>query len=706
MRLWLSGLCAAGLLASAGGVVHASEKAEIAKSAITHEALWLMPRVSAPIVSPDGRHAVTMVVEPAYEGTEQRSDLWLVATDGGQSPRRLTSAPGAESAPAFSADSQRLAFVAKRSGDEVAQVYVLDLSGGEAQRVTSVSSGARAPQFSPDGKHILFVSDIYVGAKDDAEQRRIEAERDARDYNARVYTGFPIRNWDRWIGERRPHVLVQPLAGGEARNLLAGSELVAASGFSGRGGLGSEELDAVWAPDGQSVIFIASRNRHRSAFAFTHLDLWQVSVGGGEPRRLTGSDEDDADDSFSAPRFSADGKYLLAAQSPRSASVYNAGRLARFSWPAMTPRGGLLMPESLSVSSYVAATPSADQVWVSAEYHGQEAVFRGSFDGKPARRVALPPHGLYTGLAGGGKGRHSTLLGIYESGTEPPEVVRIDPVRGTHTALTRFAAAKAAALDLAPLEHFWFEHEGRRVHSMLVRPPDFDPAKKYPLLVLMHGGPHTMWRDMWVLRWNYHLLAAPGYVVLLTNYAGSTGFGEEFARGIIGDPFLGPAQDINRAADEAISRYDFIDPARQCAAGASYGGHLANWLQGTTERYRCLISHAGLVNLEAQWGTSDVAYSREVSSGGPVWEQGEVWREQNPIRLAANFKTPTLVTVGEKDFRVPINNSLEYWTALQRQQVESRLIVFPDENHWVLKGGNSRFFYQEVHDWLARWLGE
>lgn len=706
MRLWFSGLLAAALVASAGGIAHASEKAENVKTPITHEALWLMPRVSAPVVSPDGRFAVTTVVEPAYETNEQRGDLWLFPTDGSRPPQRLTTAPGTESAPAFSADSQRLAFVAKRGDDEVAQIYVLDLSGGEAQRVTSVSSGARAPQFSPDGTRILFVSDVYLEAEDDAAQRRIEAERKARDYNARVFTGFPIRNWDRWIGERRPHVLVQSLDGGPARNLLFGSQLVTAPGYAGRGALGSEELDAVWAPDGRSIVFNASRNRHRSAFAFTHLDLWQVSIDGGEPRRLTGDEGDEAGDSYSAPRFSADGKYVLATRSPRTDSVYNASRLTRLSWPAMAPRGELVLPDALSVSTYVAASPGADEVWASAEYHGQEAVFQGGFDGKPARRVALPPKGLYTGLAGAGKGGKDALLGIYESATEPPEVVRIDPARGSHTALTQFATAQAATLDMAPLEPVWFEHDGRRVHSMLLRPPGFDPAKKYPLLVLMHGGPHTMWRDMWVLRWNYQLLAAPGYVVLLTNYVGSTGFGEQFARGIMGDPFIGPAQDINRAADEAIARFDFIDGTRQCAAGASYGGHLANWLQGTTDRYRCLISHAGLLNLEAQWGTSDVAYPREVSSGGPVWEQGEVWREQNPVRLAGNFKTPTLVTVGENDFRVPINNSLEYWTVLQRQQVESRLIVFPDENHWILKGGNSRFFYQEVHDWLARWLGE
>lgn len=693
-------------LMAVAGVLQASDATPAGKAPITHEALWLMPRVAPPVISPDGRQAVVQVVEPAYEGKDQRSALWWMATDGKMPPRRLTSDPGVESGAVFSADGKRLAFVAKRAGDDAAQVYVMNLDGGEAQRVTRLSTGARLPQFSPDGRRILFVSNVYIGAKNDAEQRRLEEERKARDYNARVYTGFPIRNWDRWLGELRPHVFVQSLEGGEALNLMAGSALVSAPGFAGRGGMGNEELDAVWAPDGQSVLFIASRNRNRSAYSFTHMDIWQVPANGGEPRRLTGRDGEDPDDGYSTLRFSADGKRLFALLGPHTDSVYNATRLVRFDWPGMTDRRVLEGPNALSVSTYAIAPPSGDEVLFSAETDGQEAVFRGGFDGKPARRVALPEKGLYTNLALGGTGRDAVLLGTYESAAEPPEVVRIDPVRGGHVALTSFAAPHAAKLDLASLETFWFEREGRQIHNMLLRPPGFDPARKYPLLVLMHGGPHTMWRDMWVLRWNYHLLAAPGYVVLLTNYTGSTGFGEEFARGILGDPLRGPALDINKAADEAIARYSFIDAERQCAGGASYGGHLANWLQGTTDRYRCLISHAGLVNLEAQWGTSDIAWSREAANGGPVWEQGTVWREQNPIRLAANFKTPTLVTFGEQDFRVPINNGLEYWTALQRQQVESRLVVFPDENHWILKGGNSRYFYKEVHDWLARWLGE
>jgi dipeptidyl aminopeptidase/acylaminoacyl peptidase len=214
-----------------------------------------------------------------------------------------------------------------------------------------------------------------------------------------------------------------------------------------------------------------------------------------------------------------------------------------------------------------------------------------------------------------------------------------------------------------------------------------------------------MWRDQITLRWNYHLLAQPGYIVLLTNYTGSTGFGEAFSRAINNDPFDGPARDVNEAADEAIRKFAFIDGSRQAAAGASYGGHLVNWLEATTTRYRCLISHAGLVNSEAQWGTSDAIYHRELIAGGPPWEQGAVWREQNPIRRAGQFKTPMLLSVGEHDFRVPLNNTLENWSALQRMKVPSRLLVWPNANHWISNGEDSRQFYAEVRGWLARWMG-
>ena len=315
--------------------------------------------------------------------------------------------------------------------------------------------------------------------------------------------------------------------------------------------------------------------------------------------------------------------------------------------------------------------------------------------------------GVYTGLKIPTKASSTILFANWESAINPPEVFRLNLETKTQQPLTSFNAEQVTKIDWQPLRHFWFTSKaGKRIHNMIALPPNFDEYKKYPLLVVMHGGPHSMWRDNWGLRWNYLMLSRPGYVVLLTNYSGSTGFGEEFAQSIQGDPFKGPGNEINEGADEAIRLYSFIDASRQAAAGASYGGHLANWMQATQTRYKALISHAGLINLESQWGTSDTIYSREVNNGGPVWEQGPVWREQNPIRFAKNFRTPVLLSVGENDFRVPLNQTLENWSVLQRLRIPSRLIVWPDENHWILKGENSRYWYQEVYAWLKKYLDE
>lgn len=680
-------------------VVSAAEPKPAGKT-ITHEDLWLMPRVGAPTLSPDGRLVVFQVVEPAYKKDATRTNLWLVPSDGSAPARRITQNGSSEAGVAWSADSTRIAFAAKRGDDKQAQIWVLDLArGGEALKATSLSTGAGSPKFSPDGSRILFASRVYPDAKNDADSEKLAKADEDRKYKARVYTGFPIRYWDKWLDDKQNHLFVQTIGRDDARDLLAGTALSRLAGFATAG----DDGGAQWAPDGKSIVFAASRNRDRAAWSFTHTDLFQVGVEGGEPRRLTGADGLEAGDSWALPRFSRDGRSLVAAFEPNSGSTYNATRLVVMDWPGLRQRGRVELPDARSVESFGIA-PDGRELFLTAEDAGQEKLYRAPIGGGMATLAATPPHGVWSSLAVGGT-RSPVLVASQESATEPPEIVRLDVGGKPAQRLTDFATAKAAALSLPPLENYWFTNSrGVRIHNMLVRPPQFDPAKKYPLLVLMHGGPYSQWRDAWVLRWNYHLLAAPGYVVVLTNYVGSTGFGEEFSRRIEGDPLKGPGEDINEAADEAIRRYGFIDASHQCAAGASYGGHLSNWLQGTTTRYRCLISHAGLVNLESQWGTSDGIYGREVSAGGPVWEQGKVWREQNPIRLAANFRTPVLVTAGEKDYRVPINNDLEYWSALQRMRVESRLVVFPDENHWILDGENSRYFYQEVGDWLARWL--
>jgi len=671
------------------------------KRPITHEDVWLMKRVGAPAPSPDGKWVIFSVVEPAYDEKDQVSDLWIVPADGGAKPRRLTFTKGGESGATWSADSRMIAFSARRENDEVNQIYVIDVvTGGEAIRVTNLSTGARGPQFSPDGKMILFQSSVYPGAMNDEDNKRIAAERRARKYRARVYEGFPIRNWDRWLEDTQTHVFIQSLEpGSKAKDLLAGTKLAKESGFSGATTSGGDDLQPVWTPDGASIVFVAMINRNAAAYSETNTDLFQISTSGGAPKQLT-----TGKDSYARPTFSPDGKSLYCLVNPSTDKVYNLDRIALFAWPNFGERRIITAGFDRSPSSF-AVSPDSKTIFLTAEDAGHEHVYRVSTEGGPVIQEVQIGEGVYTNIAVPAKSASVKIIGNYESAVMPARITCFESSPRRVIDLAQFDDERAAKIDWQPLRHFTFTSKrGKQIHSMIALPPNFDENKKYPLFVVIHGGPHSMWRDQFFIRWNYHLLAQPGYVVLLTNYTGSTGFGERFAQEIQLDPLKGPGEEINEAADEAIKRFKFIDASRQAAGGASYGGHLANWLQATTTRYKCLISHAGLVNLESQWGTSDTIYSRELNNGGPVWEQGPVWREQNPIRYAAKFRTPMLITIGENDFRVPLNNSIENWSVLQRLRVPSKLIVFPEENHWILKGENSRFWYGEAHAWLKRWL--
>ena len=673
------------------------------KAAITHETLWMMKRVGAPTPSPDGRWVAFPITEPSYDDKEQVSDLWIVPADGSAKPRRLTSGKAAEGDPAWSPDSRRLAFTTKREGDEASQVYVLDVvGGGEAFRVTSLSTGARKPKWRPDGGAILFTSVVFPGAPDDEAQKTIAAERKAQKYRVRAYESFPIRYWDKWLDDTEAHVFVQGLEpGAKAKDLLAGTKLVAERGFGGRMTDTGEELDTAWSADGTSIVFSATTGRHTAAFAEVSVHLYKVAATGGEPQPLT-----NGPGTYERPAFSPDGSALFALFTPQNGKLYNLTRLARVSWPDLGTPTILTAAFDRSVSSF-ALGPDGRKAYFTAEDAGIEKLHTVPVGGGPVEAALESTEGVFGALTVPAKAASNVLFATWETAVLPAEVFRIEPDKGARTALTNVNVGTAAQIDWSPLRHFWFQSRGgRRIHNMLALPPAFDEKKKYPLLVLMHGGPASMWRDQITLRWNYHLLAAPGYVVLLTDYTGSTGYGEGFAQGIEGDPLAGPGREINEAADEAIKRFPFIDGTRQAAAGASYGGHLANWLQATTTRYRCLISHAGLISLDSQWGTSDTIYHREIMNGGPVWERGKVWREQSPARHAKSFRTPILLSVGENDFRVPLNQTLENWSYLQRLRVPSRLLVWPEENHWILKPENSRFFYGEVHAWLKKHLAQ
>ncbi len=681
------------------------------KHAISHEDVWLMKRVGAPIPSPDGKWVVFSVVEPAYDEKEVVTDLWIVPADGSAAPRKITNTKGGESGTTWSPDSKSIAFSAKRDGDEVNQIYLLNIAeGGDAVRVTSLSTGASSPQFSPDGKTLLFTSTVFPGAMNDEENKKFAAERKAKKYNARVYESFPIRYWNRWLTDQQTHLFVQSLeAGAKAKDILAGSNLVKTKGFAGRMADTGEEFDATWTPENDAIIFAATTEKNKAAYANASTQLYKISANGGEATAITKERG-----SYSKPKFSPDGKSLYYLFERETVKVYNLTRLAKLDWPVIGEQKIITANFDRSVSSFAITSYKSD-VYLTAEDNGSEKIYWISAEGGALEDRGGNKGGAFTNLVIPKNSRYPVLFINRENATSPTEIVvlhektidgkkpRLDYFPPKQ--LTNFNNDRVAMIDWQPLREFTFTSKrGKQIHNFVALPPNFDENKKYPLFVVIHGGPHTQWRDQFFLRWNYHLLASPGYVVLLTNYTGSTGFGEKFAQEIQGDPLLGPAEEINQAADEAIKQFKFIDGTRQAAGGASYGGHLANWLQATTTRYKCLISHAGLVNLESQWGTSDGIYHREVGNGGPVWEQGEIWRKQNPIRYAANFKTPMLLTIGEQDFRVPLNNTLENWSVHQRLQIPSKLIVFPDANHWILKGEDNKFFVSEVQAWLKKWL--
>ncbi|MGK2859405.1 MAG: S9 family peptidase [Thermoanaerobaculia bacterium] len=671
------------------------------KKPIDHETLFLFKSVGAPVPSPDGKWVLTSVSEPAYDEKDEIADIWIVPADGSAKPRRLTAGKGGESGASWSPDGKKIAFTAKRDGDEANQLYVLDLAGGEAQRITKLTLGARGPKWSPDGKSISFQSAVWRGAVDEETNKKLNEERKNAKSKVRAYDGFPVRQWDRWLDEKQTHLFVVPADGSAApKNLLVGTKLVEAKGYRGGGGESSgDSLSPEWAPDSKSIVINAMTNMDVAAYAEPSLHLYEVSVAGGEPKALTSGDV-----SYSGASFSPDGKTLCFTSTAGKNVLYAHDRLSCAAWPWKGAVRQLAPAFDRSVSS-ISFTPDSRTIYFDAEDGGHIRIWSVPVAGGEAKLAIDTPQGVYGGLTIPEKSNPPALFANWESAVSPAENVRIDLTTKKRTTLTSFNAEKAAGIDWLPLREFWFTAKsGRKIHNFIALPPGFDETKKYPLLVLMHGGHANMWRDSISKRWNYHLLAKPGYVVLGTDYRGSTGYGEQFTLDILGDPLRGPANDINEAADEAIRLYPFIDATRQAAAGASYGGHLANWMEATTERYKCIISHAGLASLYQQWATSDSIYHRELMMGGAFWEKPEAWLDQSPTTYAKQFKTPMLVSVGENDFRVPLNNSIEMWNVLQRQQVPSRLLVWSDENHWILKGENSRRFYEEVHAWLGKWL--
>ncbi len=659
--------------------------------AVTHEDIWLMQRAGRPVVSPDGSRAVFSVTEPNYDPEKEVVALWISPTDGSAPPKRLSEGVKISGSAVWSADGSKLAFAAKGDGDKVNQIYTLDMTmAGTPVRLTTLPNGARNPKWRPDGSAILFESE---------EEK--SAEQLARKSKARIYDAMPVRFWNQWLDGRHTHAFVIDLTPGAIpRDLLKDTEFAKAKGFRGLYNPlgGGEDLHVIWTPDGQGIVFAAVTNAHAMMNEHTPAALFHLSLAGGEPRRLTNIDA-----SFAHPQFSKSGETIFAIRETvplQTDTPYKLPELAAIDWPLARGAKVLTAGFDRPVMGF-SLTRDGASILFDTEDNGFAQVFRVSTSGGPSSPIVAINSGSY----GSAEDSAAGTLALFQTAIRAPELVRIIGNNEPHVAVTHFNDDKLKELDTPAPVHFWFKaKDGRNVHSIMFLPANFDPKGHYPLVLFPHGGPASLSTDNFSTRWNSHLLAAPGYVILETNYAGSTGFGTAFAEAVERDVLDGPAKEIMEAASEAIRRFPYIDGSRQAAIGASYGGYLLYWFNGHTDQFKCLVSHAGAINNESQYGTNDGGIDRELRMGAPIWEKGGQWNVQSPIRYAGKFKTPTLITQGENDFRVPLGESLTLFKILERRKIPARLIVFPDTGHWVLRGEDSRLHMNEVANWLKTYL--
>ncbi len=685
--------------AATAAFVISAISAQSAPRPITHEDVWTLRRLGAPAIDRQGRFAILPVTEPSYAKDGTKTDLWWVPLDGSKAVRRLTSASASESSPAISPDGRLVAFTTKRDDDSASQIYLLPLDGpGEARRLTEIPTGASGPVWSPDGRALAFTSKLYPNVDATDEAQKAEADRRKKDeVKVSAYDAFPIRNWDHWRDDRKTHPFVLTLtAGGELdgapRALLAGADITTGDGYRGSG-------SPTWTPDGRALIYGIVTNGNEGARATTPTHLYRVPAAGGEARRIT---PDGA--SWSMPKFSADGKTLYVRRTLESEYVYNLPHLVKAVW------------SDREMLEFRAVAADLDRpVNAAAPIAGTNEVVAVVTDAARHQIVVLSEDGVARPTDENGRGTQSGFVAaqtapigvsVYEDSGGAAELVATDLASGRTTTLTAFNDGRLDGVHLQPFDEFWFDSsKGRKIHCWVALPPGMQEGERYPMLMWMHGGPHSSSMDKGHVRWDMRLLAAPGYIVVAPDYTGSVGYGEAFARAIQGDPLATPCQEIVEAADAALARYPAADPNRLAALGASYGGHMANWMQAKHgDRFRCLVGHAGLASLEGQWGTSDAIHHRERNLGGPPWAGNDTWQTQSPHTYAARFATPMLLTIGEKDYRVPLNQTLHMWSMLQRQKVPSRLLVYHAANHWIMRGPDARHFWGEVHKWLDRWL--
>ena len=670
----LRAVLAGALIAAVAAPVHAQ------KRPMTVTDLWALARVGSPALSPDGRLVAYTVSHYDTASNRGRSEIWLVPTAGGE-PVRLTPPDVSSSQPAWAPDGRSIAFVSNRGNGP--QLHVMPIDGGAARAVTALDGGVSGPVWAPDGTHLLIASEVWP--EGDSAAARLRAL-EALGVGARVYDDLDYRHWDAWEDGRRSHVFIVDATTGEARDLTPGPYDAPPIALGG-------EQDYAISPDGSEVAFV--RNQTVPQMVGTGNDIFLVPTTGGAPSRLGTNDANET-----SPAYSPDGRYLAWLAMRRPGFESDRTRLV-----VRDRRSGeeRRLTESLD-RSVDAFTWSADSrtLYFTAQDELHHSVYRVQAAGGEIARIT---EGTYdTGVQVSPDGR--MLIVARQSNAAPVDLFAIDTRGRVMRQLTHANAPLLAELALQPAEPFWFDGAGgTRVQGFIVRPPDFDSTRSYPVVYLVHGGPQGAWTDSWSYRWNPNMFTAPGYVAVLVNPRGSTGYGQQFTDEITGDWGGKVFEDLMNGLDAALARYPFLDGDNMAAAGASYGGYMMNWFNANTDRFRALINHDGVFNLRSMYGATEELWFPEWEFGGNPWDNPELFERWSPERLAGQFSTPMLIIHGGLDYRVPLEQGLGAFTALRRKGVPARLLYFPDEGHWVLRPKNALVWWETMYGWLERWLG-
>jgi len=653
--------------------------AQAAPAPLTAETMWQLKRTGPPALSPDGKFAVYGVTRYDAENDKGDADLYRVATGGGK-PERLTSMKGNESEPAWSPDGRYIAFVAKRGDDKLPQLYVIAANGGEATRVGDVPTGVSAPKWFPDSKRIAFITEVWPDVTDWTQARdKLKAREDSK-MTAMAWDRPPVTHWDHFMEDRVPHLYSISLDGGTPAAITLGSgrslELREA---------GADSYDI--SPEGTEVAFVA--NTDASGIEENN-DVYVVAATGGAARNVTA--DNPAGDG--RPSYSPDGRWLAYSKQTIKGFYGDTLQLWLIDRKADTRRR-IAADWDRSVSD-IAWAPDSKNFYAAVDDAATGRIYR--FDVAKGTQHPLTAGSSYSELAVDGK--PAVLVGIRQSLTEPPTLVSVSMKNGAATKLSDHNDAQLAATAFGKVESVTYKGaDGADIQMWVVYPPGFDPAKKYPLYLLMHGGPHNAIQDSWTFRWNAQVFAGWGYVAAWHNFHGSSGFGQAFTDSINPDGISKPYDDTIKAAEWFTSK-PWIDAGRMAAGGGSYGGFLASVLLGREHPFKTLVAHAAVYDNYAMYGGD---YGAEKNRFFEAWERPEEWAKHSPSTSAANFKTPTLVIHGQLDQRVPLNNGMQLFHILQNRGVPSRLVYYPDENHWILKRQNSLFWYDETKNWLARY---